>query len=337
MLLSNYKINFLVLIIFNLLFLSGCSLFDKVEVQNNDSASDGVDSASDGVDSASDGVDSASDGVDSASDGVDSASDTNDYWENGYCPEPVDGVEQKVSDNCNGISFEGCCDNAGNAIYCNNNDLYCKPCGDDACSWYAADTDKGAYYWCTKQDYGTDPSGTFPSSCNAYGIDTDSGDTSVVVVPQCSKEPFSCSDIDPVDTAMQVFGCCWNNVAHYCKNGGELFYLDCSKIEGTVCEADLFVWPPSASCVKPEKLPPSNPFDCGGTPSTCSDISSNSYLQLYGCCEGNTRWRCDTDIQSTPIEGNCDTAECGLVYEDYKYTDTDSSTEIYQIGYMNCR
>jgi hypothetical protein len=306
----------LIFIFAGLLQLSGCSLFDKVTVEDDKDE-------------------------DTATTG-DIDTDTGpDYWVDGYCPEPVDGKEQRVSGDCNEVPYQGCCDDNGNVIYCYNNDLYCKPCAPQyVCSWYTGDTDlKEPYYWCTADDNGADTAGTFPQSCIDYNGDSDTADTdtvdtdtTIVVIPECTKEPFYCNDIHPTDTDLQILGCCWHNIAHYCKNDN-VYFIDCATHEGTRCEANLFSWPPQADCIAPAQEPPSDPFNCGGEPQSCEDISPGSYLQLFGCCEGNTRWLCNSDISTVPIEEDCDTAGCGITFEEFVDTDSISHT----LGYMSCR
>ncbi|MBN2803417.1 MAG: hypothetical protein JXR91_10005, partial [Deltaproteobacteria bacterium] len=266
----------------------------------------------------------------------DTGSDTGpDYWIDGYCPQPADGIEQKVSNDCKGLSFQGCCDGAGNVIYCYDNALYCKPCAPQyACSWYEDDTDLGEpYYWCTASDNGSDPAGVFPMSCNSYGIGGDT-DTALDIVPECTKEPVTCSDIDANDTDMQIYGCCWNNIAHYCIDG-DLYYSVCAETADSRCGANLYTFPPGADCITQKYEPPSNPFDCGGTPLTCSDISPDKDLQPMGCCQGSVAWYCDLGIQTEPISADCSATQCNINY--VEISDTDNPSDTYTLGYMGCR
>jgi hypothetical protein len=50
-----------------------------------------------------------------------------DYWFDGYCPLAGDSWV-KVSEDCNGITSAGCCDESGRMLYCQGLDLYCFPC-----------------------------------------------------------------------------------------------------------------------------------------------------------------------------------------------------------------
>ena len=107
---------------------------------------------------------------------------TNDYWLNGYCPgESAQQQPIVASNNCADVAFAGCCDDSGNVLYCQENKLYCYPCGSypqySYCSWYEDIPDDTAqetlyYYWCTETDNGPDPSGNFPREC---GSDIDGG------------------------------------------------------------------------------------------------------------------------------------------------------------------
>jgi len=91
-----------------------------------------------------------------------------DYWTTGNCPGNTATAPTAVSDNCRGITLNGCCDVNGNALYCHNGQLYCKSCmynvpgqGRSACSWEPAET----AYWCTSTDNGIDPNGVLPRRC----------------------------------------------------------------------------------------------------------------------------------------------------------------------------
>ena len=102
---------------------------------------------------------------------------TIDYWIDGYCP----GSSTKASDDCKNIPFEGCCNEKGSLLYCNNTaknsderGLYCLECAknskNNSCSWNS-DT---KYYSCTSEYFGEDPSGDHPIGCQQNDHDTDS-------------------------------------------------------------------------------------------------------------------------------------------------------------------
>ncbi len=105
---------------------------------------------------------------------TDTDSDTDadgDYWVDGYCPGGDTDGWFVASTDCQDVVYEGCCDEAGNAIWCDSDQLFCNPCsaGSYVCSW-AVNTD-GSYYWCTDTDNGPDPSGTFPEDCGGENPD----------------------------------------------------------------------------------------------------------------------------------------------------------------------
>ena len=292
-----------------LLVAGGCSLFEKVEVKQD-------------------------------------TQPVGNYWQDGYCPAPVDGVEQVVSSECRGVDFTGCCDGNGNVLYCYNEQLYCRPCAPEmACSWFTGDEDP--YYWCTTSDNGPDPSGTYAMYCDGTGLGTDSGtgdgdadtadtDTNTQTpdgVPVCPvAHPSTCEDIHPTDPDLQIFGCCSANVAYYC-DMGEVMFFDCADITGSICAIDWFLWPQGAYCLLPEEISGFNPFDCGGVPSACTDIGVASYEQAFGCCDGDDRWYCDADASSEPIMVPCSPNTCGIAYGEF--VDTDSTT--YVVGATACK
>jgi hypothetical protein len=112
----------------------------------------------------------------------DTDSDTDadgDYWTDGYCPgQDTSGNDIQASADCQDVTYEGCCDDAGNQIFCSNEILYCWPCVTEwsaFCSWYT-DTNGDSYYSCTDTDNGPDPTGTFPESCSGEEPDAGAAD-----------------------------------------------------------------------------------------------------------------------------------------------------------------
>jgi hypothetical protein len=103
---------------------------------------------------------------DSGSD-TDADSDTNplgDFWEDGYCGDYAHGVPASLD--CDGIGYEGCCDDEGRSIWCEQQMLWCRDCPAEQmyCSWM--ETYYGlAYYDCDTTDWGPDPSGNHPEDC----------------------------------------------------------------------------------------------------------------------------------------------------------------------------
>ncbi len=95
--------------------------------------------------------------------------DEEDYWEDGACNNGLSANE------CRNITFEGCCDDRGNVVWCQNEVkqlLYCRIC-ESSCGWSASHS----YYTCEEQ--GEDPLGEHPIECPQGGdADTDT-DTDV--------------------------------------------------------------------------------------------------------------------------------------------------------------
>ncbi len=140
--------------------MGSCALFEKVEVNDSDADAD-TDSDTD-TDTDSDS-DTDSD-TDSDSGG--------DYWVDGYCPGW--SLDTPASSDCGGITYEGCCDGNGYALFCSNAGiLYCSPCS-GACSW-KVDEDGDGYY-CTTADNGDDPAELHPRSCEALTAGPPTGD-----------------------------------------------------------------------------------------------------------------------------------------------------------------
>lgn len=99
--------------------------------------------------------------------GTDTDTDTDtgtggDYWEDGTCNGDPDQGADPSSTDCNGLTFEGCCDEQGNVVWCVNELLGCFNCdadGEGPCGWDLANS----FYNCDGS--GVDPSGENPFNC----------------------------------------------------------------------------------------------------------------------------------------------------------------------------
>jgi len=87
----------------------------------------------------------------------------------GVCEEssgPVEclGLEIPSSDDCMGLGYEGCCDEQGRVLWCQDGALFCIDCtqGEGSCGW------KGEFYDCGT-DGSEDPTGAFPIFCDGTG------------------------------------------------------------------------------------------------------------------------------------------------------------------------
>ena len=80
-----------------------------------------------------------------------------------FLPNCLGGFEPSAEGCVVSDTYEGCCDDSGRAIWCQDGDTYCVDCAAEnapECGWYPA----GQYYICGT-DGSPDPSGTFPKSC----------------------------------------------------------------------------------------------------------------------------------------------------------------------------
>ena len=86
-------------------------------------------------------------------------------------------------DYCTYIEFEGCCDEKGRLVYCEDDTLYCIDCdkeGEAECGW------SGAYYDCGTKG-SEDPGGDFPKWClNEVVCDPPCGEGQECVDGQCT-------------------------------------------------------------------------------------------------------------------------------------------------------
>jgi hypothetical protein len=100
-------------------------------------------------------------------------SDTNpqgDFWVDGYCGDCQNEVPASLD--CNGIGLEGCCDDQGRNIWCEQELLWCRDCAAEQmfCSWMESYYGL-AYYNCDAVDWGPDTSGQFPEDCDEVSGD----------------------------------------------------------------------------------------------------------------------------------------------------------------------
>lgn len=107
-----------------------------------------------------------------------------DYWDEGVC----NGINMASSPDCKDVDFAGFCDDDGNAVWCENNMLFCIPCeeGGDTCGyvdemmWYDCIAGGGTTDSTSTDDTGTDDTGTDGTGTDDTGTDgtgTDSTDT----------------------------------------------------------------------------------------------------------------------------------------------------------------
>ncbi len=75
------------------------------------------------------------------------------------------GPNEPSSDDCMGLTYEGCCDETGRVMWCDNGSLFCIDCvggGNEFCGW------QGDFYDCGT-DGSEDPSGANPLDCGLTG------------------------------------------------------------------------------------------------------------------------------------------------------------------------
>ncbi len=85
-----------------------------------------------------------------------------DYWEDGACF--GDSPNPPSSPDCNGVTFEGCCDEEAKVIWCEDEVLYCVDCPSEHeidCGWSSTES----YYGCSDEPGGEDPSAEHPIEC----------------------------------------------------------------------------------------------------------------------------------------------------------------------------
>jgi len=85
----------------------------------------------------------------------------------GQYPEVCLGMNTPSGTDCAGVTFEGCCDDKGRVVFCDDKKLYCIDCSKGPeCGWNA----QASYYDCGTEG-GEDPSGKNPKNCNFQPVE----------------------------------------------------------------------------------------------------------------------------------------------------------------------
>ncbi len=128
-------------------------------------------------------------------------------------PEQCLGPNEPSSDDCMGLTYEGCCDDLGRVLWCDNGMLFCIDCGaaNPECGW------QGDFYDCGTDGSG-DPSGSFPKEC-AGGCDPACGPGEKCVGGECvACEPDcagkSCGSDGCGGSCGECAGTCNEGVCH---------------------------------------------------------------------------------------------------------------------------
>ncbi len=128
-------------------------------------------------------------------------------------PEQCLRPNEPSSDDCMGLTYEGCCDDLGRVLWCDNGMLFCIDCGaaNPECGW------QGDFYDCGTDGSG-DPSGSFPKEC-AGGCDPACGPGEKCVGGECvACEPDcagkSCGSDGCGGSCGECAGTCNEGVCH---------------------------------------------------------------------------------------------------------------------------
>jgi hypothetical protein len=155
------------------------------------------------------------------------------------------GPNEPSADSCpDGMTYEGCCDDLGRALWCDQGKLFCIDCGasNPSCGW------QGEFYDCGTDGSG-DPSGAFPLECDlGGGCDPACGPgekcvdgACVECVPDCKGK--SCGDdgcggsCGECGDGQCVDGGCHGGAGCEVEEGPGCNGCDC---EACVCEIDAY-------------------------------------------------------------------------------------------------
>jgi hypothetical protein len=241
-------------------------------------------------------------------------------------PDDCLGLNEPSASSCpDGMTYEGCCDDAGRVTWCDGGQLYCIDCAgsNPSCGW------QGDFYDCGTDGSG-DPSGTNPLNCGpqcdpACEAGTKCVDGACVACePECDGK--TCGD----DGCGGVCGTCDDGIAcvdgncciPFCEGkncGDDTCGGSCGDCgEGTVCMEGVCLTPSTEpGCV------PGEGAGCGG----CQCEACVCELDPYCCdtawdeiCVGECTTECGSCVPATECgNGLCEPGEdCTACAEDCK-------------------
>ena len=199
-------------------------------------------------------------------------------------PVECKGTNEPSYDDCHGLGFAGCCDNAGRVLWCDEGQLFCIDCAGagKTCGW----APQAEFYNCNGQ--GEDPTGQAPAECAfcdppcEQGFHCDAG-SCVECVPHCSGK------VCGTDLCGGNCGTC--PLGTLCLSGECVCAPDCEGKEcgDDACGGSCGACPPGVACVNNqcECIPDCTDKKCGddGCGGSCGECPPEA-----PCISGQCSW-----------------------------------------------
>lgn len=233
-------------------------------------------------------------------------------------PDDCLGEGEASGSDCGDVTYEGCCDDLGNVLWCDGEELYCLGCAaqDAFCGWMV---DVSDWYGCMETETGADPSGENPIDC--VGCDPACAEGEICVDGACEVCTPDCAGaLCGSDGCGGSCGeCAGECVAGLCHAGpgcevADIPTCDGCSCEECVCAADDFCCNTAWDSLCVDRCI----AECGGCPiiescgnETCEDIENCGNCPAdCGCAEGDV---CSAGECCTPWCGgkNCGDDGCG--------------------------